>query len=141
MFEKKYEDRLAAWREFRDSLEDDADPLQTVIDFYQLAPRVSIQTDPWTQEMWPNPWELVNENQYDDFCCVLGMCYSLQLTERFKRSLFEIHIGVDNEMSETLYLLFVDNAVIGLKDGKYVDKSQIPKSFFSQTVYPMPPIQ
>jgi len=140
MFDKNYEDRLAAWRDFRDTLEFHNDPLQAVIDFYYKAPSVSIHTDPWTPEMWPDPWQLVHENQYDDFCRVLGMCYSLQLTERFKESSFEIHIGVDNTTSSTHYLLFVDNKIIGW-DESYVDKEQLPESYISQTVYPMPALQ
>lgn len=141
MFDKTYEERLAAWREFRDSLEEHLDPLQAVIDRYDQAPCVSIHTDPWTQEMWPDPWELINENQYDDFCRVLGMCYSLQLTERFKGSSFEIHIGVDNEKSATYYLLFVDDKIIGLVEGEYVDRRKLPQSFVSQTIYTMPDLQ
>ena len=138
MFDKTdYEKRLTAWREFRETLETHEDPLQAVIDFYETAPYVSIHTDPWTQDMWPDPWELVFENQYDNFCRVLGMCYSLQLTERFKGSSFEIHIGIDRKKSSTLYLLYIDNKVIGLKEREYVDRNEVPKSFTPQTIYPM----
>ena len=38
MFDKKYEDRLTIWREFRNELETSADPLQDTIDFYNQAP-------------------------------------------------------------------------------------------------------
>lgn len=140
MFDKTYEERLAAWQEFRNSLEVSKDPIQAVIDQYNTAPRVSIHTDPWTKEMWPSPWELVNENQYDDFCRVLGMCYSLQLTDRFKGSSFEIHIGIDNNTSSTYYLLYVGDIVIGLEES-YVDKSKIPTTFAPQEIYIMPPLQ
>ena len=68
MFDKTYEDRLRAWHEFRNRLETIDDPIQHTIEHYQQAPFVSMHTDPWTQEMWPNPWELVQENQYCDFC-------------------------------------------------------------------------
>jgi hypothetical protein len=140
MFEKKYEDRLAAWRDFRETLEVHEDPLQSVMDFYDRAPRVSIQTDPWDQDTWPTPWELVNENQYCDFARVLGMCYSLQLTERFKGSIFEIHIGIDTSNSSLMYLLFVDDRVIGMGES-YVHCSEIPETFLPQKIYPMPSIQ
>jgi len=136
MFNKSYEERLASWREFRDSLETDEDPFRTVIDFYSKAPYVSRHTDPWTQEMWPNPWELVNENQYDDFCRVLGMCYSLQLTERFKGSNFEIHICTNSDNSELHYLLYVDDTVINWNNN-YVHKSEIPQELVPQETYSM----
>lgn len=140
MFEKKYEDRLAAWRDFRETLENHPDPLQAVMDFYDRAPRVSIQTDPWDQSTWPTPWELVNENQYCDFARVLGMCYSLQLTDRFKGSRFEIHIGIDTSSSSLMYLLFIDDQIIGLGES-YVYRSELPETFVSQKIYPMPSIQ
>jgi hypothetical protein len=140
MFEKKYEDRLAIWREFRETLEQHHDPLQAVMEFYDRAPRVSIHTDPWDQSIWPTPWELVNENQYCDFARVLGMCYSLQLTDRFKGSTFEIHIGTDTSNSSMLYLLFIDDSVIGYGDN-HVKRSDIPDTIVSQRVYSMPAIQ
>lgn len=139
MFEKHYEERLAAWSEFRSSLEEDDDPFRRVIDLYEDAPKVSIHTDPWTPEMWPNPWELVNENQYDDFCRVLGMCYSLQLTDRFKGSSFEIHIYVDDNIGYR-YLLRVDNFILGYND-EYFHKNMLPKNLKPQHVYPMPALQ
>lgn len=137
MFDKSYEDRLAAWRDFRETLEAHSDPLQAVIDFYYVAPRAYMHTDPWTKEMWPDPWQLVNENQYDDFCTVLGMCYSLQLTERFKGSSFEIHISTDSTTSSTHYLLFVDDNVLGW-DESYVHKTELPDTLMSQEKYTMP---
>jgi len=141
MFDKTFEDRLASWRDFRETLEQHNDPLQAVINFYYDAPRVSIHTDPWTKSMWPDPWQLVNENQYDDFCTVLGMCYSLQLTERFKGSSFEIHICTDNTTSSTHYLLFVDDKVINWSEDSYVHKTDLPKTLMSQEIYKMPKLQ
>jgi len=138
MFDKKYEDRIASWQEFRQLLENHKDPLQYVIDNYSNAPYVRVHTDPWTQEMWPDPWELILENTYDDFCRVLGMCYSLQLTDRFKGSSFEIHICTDNTRSSTNYLLFVDDHVIGWDEDSYVDKDTLPETLMSQEIYKMP---
>lgn len=137
MFNKKYEQRVAEWHDFRQNLETVEDPLRYAIDFYRSAPIVSIHTDPYDRERWPDPWELVNENQYCEFCLLLGICYSLQLTDRFSASSFEIHIGIDRANSATHYLLYVDNNVIGWND-TYVDKSAIPQTVVSQKVYAMP---
>ena len=140
MFEKNtYEERLQVWHDFRNTLENSDDPIQDVLDFYNCSPRVSIHTDPWTKDMWPNPWELVKENQYCQFTKLLGICYTLQLTERFSSSNFEIHIGVVNETSTTYYLLIVDDIVINLEEN-YVDRSKIPDNFISQMVYNMAPL-
>jgi len=141
MFDLKYEDRLQSWSCLRQELEISSDPFQHVIDFYSHAPRVSIATDPWDKSLWPDPWELVYENQYDEFCTVLGLCYSLQLTDRFKSSNFEIHIGIDQEKSMTCYLLIVDNStVLGWNDS-YVSVDDLPKTLVSQTIYSMPALQ
>lgn len=141
IFDKRYEDRLAAWHDFRVTLETATDPLQDVIDLYNQVPLVSIYTDPWSPEMWPSPWELINENEYCDYCKLLGMCYTLQLTDRFSESNFEIHIGIDTEQSETYYLLFVDDRVLNYDKDTHVSKDKLPKFFNSQTIYPMSKLQ
>lgn len=140
MFEKNYEKRLESWSKFRESLEESEDPLRDIIDLYKQAPYVSIHTDPWNDESWPTPWELIYENQYDDFCRVLGMCYSLQLTERFKHSSFEIHISTFNNLGY-LYLLYVDDYIIGYDEKKAVFKKDIPNNVRSQHRYKMPRLQ
>ena len=139
MFGNRYEQRLESWASFRETLEESEDPFRDVISFYKQAPFVSIHTDPWNKDSWPSPWELVHENQYDDFCCVLGMCYSLQLTERFKGSNFEIHICTINNVSH-LYLLFVDDIILGLDNDKPTFRKNIPSDIESQEVYRMPNI-
>jgi len=139
MFEKPFEKRLSAWAEFRQELEESEEPFRRVVEFYNRAPYVSIHTDPWAPKCWPDPWELIYENQYDDFCRVLGMCYSLQLTERFKARRFEIHINRDNELGYT-YLLYIDDFVVGYDD-EILHRTSIPASFKPQHVYPMPPLQ
>lgn len=140
MFDKSYEDRLAIWRDFRQSLEVSKTPLEDTVSFYKKAPYVSIITDPWDQSTWLDPWELLHENQYCEFASVLGMCYSLQLTDRFKGSSFEIHIGIDHLASSTYYLLFVDDKVIGYEDEVY-NRSDIPSTVISQRIYHMPGLQ
>jgi hypothetical protein len=140
MFDKTYEDRLRAWHEFRNTLESAEDPIQEAINQYNQVPTVSLHTDPWTQEMWPNPWELIQENQYCEFCKLLGICFSLQLTDTFSQSKFEIHIGIDNENSNTHYLLFVDDFVIGYTDDTYISRAELPPTIRSQQCYSMPPL-
>jgi len=136
MFEKNYEERLKIWSEFRQSLNTSRTPFEDVIAFYKRAPYVSIHTDPWNREMWPTPWQLIDENQYCDFVRVLGMCYSLQLTERFKDASTEIHIGIDNNITQ-YYLLMIDDTVIGWDD-TVVSLSDLPDTYVSQRIYHMP---
>jgi hypothetical protein len=138
MFDKSFEERMSDWRNFRNSLETAKDPIREVIDMYKHAPFVSMHTDPWDQAIWPSPWELLHENRYCEFCVVLGMCYSLQLTDKFKRSNFEIHISTNNEIAESYYLLYVDDLVLGFTKDSAVDKRDLPDALISQRIYQMP---
>tara|TARA_B110000503_G_scaffold128163_1_gene198771 strand:+ start:2456 stop:2881 length:426 start_codon:yes stop_codon:yes gene_type:complete len=138
MFHKTYEERLAAWSSFRSTLETSKTPLEDVINFYRPIPTVSIFTDPWERETWPSPWELVYENQYCDFCRILGYCYTLQLTERFKDSKFEIHISTSQVLSYH-YLLYVDQEIVlGYDGNKIVKASDLKELLEPQVVYQMP---
>ena len=142
MFEKNYEDRFLIWAKFREELDEAEDPFRLVQEFYNKAPLSSMYTDPWDNSTWPDPWQLVEENKYCEFGIVLGMCYSLQLTERFNHSTFEIHIYVDQEKSDMQYLLIVDNTyVLGYDRGAVLHKDSLPEHLKPQQTYAMPPIQ
>tara|TARA_B100000519_G_C13972382_1_gene310589 strand:+ start:41 stop:466 length:426 start_codon:yes stop_codon:yes gene_type:complete len=137
MFDKSYEDRLAAWAGFRSTLEVSKDPIQDTIDFFNKAPLVNIQTDPYTPSSWPDPWELIKENIYCAFVKILAICYTLQLTDVLSKEKFEIHITHDNKRSSTYYLLYVGDRVIGFEEGTHVCKTDIPNSIISHHEYPM----
>ena len=141
MFTKKYEEQLASWKEFRDSLETADEPFEQVIDFYKQAPKTSITCDPWDQKAWLGPWELLRENCYCDFGTVLGMAYSLQLTDRFAGSEFEIHISTDRTSEVFFYPVFVDNHVLCYKFDEVCQRADLPTEFVSQRIYRMPQVQ
>lgn len=132
-----YEQRLVKWAEFRQSLENSKDPLQDTIDFYKKFPLVSIHTDPYDRNMWPDPWQLIHENEYCDYCIILGMCYTLQLTDRFSNEKFQIHIGIDDKNTRNYYLLVVGDKVLGLDEETYVDKEEALSKIYSQVIYDM----
>ena len=141
MFDKNNDQRLQEWSEFRNTLEASSNPIQDTIDFYSQAPTVSIHTDPWDETTWPTPWELVQENQYCDFCIVLGCCYSLQLTERFSQDQFEIHIVIDGKNSSTHYLLYVGKTLIEHPNGVQDHAKFLPDHFEIKKKYSMPRLQ
>jgi hypothetical protein len=141
MFDKKYEDRLRAWNEFRQSLEESDTPLEDTVKFYERAPVVSIQVDPWEPDTWLNPWELLYENQYCEFSKILAICYSLQLTDCFMTEDFEIHICTNDKEASTCYLLFFQNRVVGYEWSKIIDKNDLPMDLQSQQHYLMPRLQ
>lgn len=137
MFDKPYETRLSLWQHFRKNLDASDDPLQLVIDFYQSAPTVTINCDPWDKNSWPDPWELLAENQYCEYCIILGMCYTLQLTDKFSQEQFEIHIVVDKENSDRMYLLYVGDTVLGYYYNTYIHRNELPSGLHSEVVYQM----
>jgi len=121
-----FEQRLSRWTERRQKIALSEDPIQATIDCYSQAPEVSIHTDPYDRNTWPTPWELIQENQYCDFCRLLGICYTLQLTDCFSDEQFEIHIQRSRETGEIFYLLYVSDRVVGYTGDTHVAKSDIP---------------
>lgn len=141
MFDKKYDDRLRAWSEFRNSLESSNDPIQDTINFYNRAPLVSISVDPYDESTWFEPWDLLHENTYCSFSIILGIAYTLQLTARFSDAHFEIHICTNREESEVKYLLYIDNLVIGYRRDRAVDAKDLPQNLEIEKVYVLKPQQ
>lgn len=139
MFKKQFNERLREWRKFRESLEFSHNPIQKTIDFYKEAAIVRINVDPYTQELWPDPWELLNENVYCDFSILLGICYTLQLTERFSQSHFEIHITHDKEKSQAKYLLLVDGYIID--SNGIISDNDLSETLSIESRFVMPSLQ
>lgn len=137
MFNLSFEKRLAFWRDFRIKLEESEDPLLETINFWKTIPEVSFQADPYDQNTWPSPWQIINENVYCSFVKILAICYTLQLTDRFSQSNFEIHITQDD--NEILYWLSVDDLCVNSKynDIKSIDflkKLKIEKTYVMSNI-------
>lgn len=76
-----FDQRLRFWYDLRNSLQD-AD-IQTVcieVDkFWQQTPLVNHYLHPADIQDWPNPWELLNDNNYCYYARALGIIYTLLL--------------------------------------------------------------
>lgn len=141
MFELTYEQRLASWRNLRDRVETAQDPIQEVIDFYSKAPLHTIAADPYTPSTWPDPWELLEENNYCAFVKILAICYTLQLTDVLSHASYMIHIVQDKKKSATHYLLHINNRVVGFKEDTHVHAEELPPGLHSLYEYCLPNIQ
>jgi len=126
MFDKPFVERLRHWRDLRQSIEQSNDPIKDVLNFWNKAPICRLSTDPYDKDTWPDPWEMLEENQYCDFTKILAIYYTFQLTELFSQSRFEIHITLNEEESKMLYLLFVDNQAIGYYNDRCIDRHELP---------------
>lgn len=141
MFDKPYEERLVLWRTFREGLETSKDPIQDTINFYNKAPIVRIASDPYTPSTWPDPWELLEENNYCAFVKILAICYTLQLTDVLSQASYMIHIVQDKKKSATHYLLHINNRVVGFKEDTHVHAEELPPGLHSLYEYRLPNIQ
>ena len=125
MFDQSYMERLKIWHDFRNQLETSENPMEETIEFWNKAPLYAIATDPYDKESWPDPWTMIANNEYCNFLKILAIFYTLQLTDRFSQSRFEIHIVLDEKESNIIYLLFVDNQAIGYYNNGVIDKKEI----------------
>ena len=131
--------RQLAWYQLRQTLETSEDPFSDVAKFFLRLPRVKFYTDPYDSSTWPTPWELIDENEYCEFNLILGMCYTIQLTERFKDCRPTINLAIDIVNKTVYYLLCIDDRVYGYDDS-WITMSELPKSLKMQKIYPMKPL-
>jgi hypothetical protein len=96
--------RLAAWRQFRESLETSLNPLEDVAELWCHAPFVSPYLDPQLPTEWPDPWHLMLDLRLDDLALVLGMLYTIKLTQRFIDTKCEIHMSMCSQKKQQQYM-------------------------------------
>jgi hypothetical protein len=105
-------DRLTAWKQFRDSLETSNTPFDDVASFWSRAPFVSQYLNSQNPAEWPDPWTLIVDGRFDELAIVVGMLYTIKLTQRFMNSQFEIHTSTHPEEKESIYMLVIDNKYV-----------------------------
>lgn len=127
MFDLRGTERLIAWKSFRDRLEIDFDPYQSVSDFWSKAPFVHSFLSPDDPSLWPDPWHLILDNKYDDLAIVLGMLYTFKLTDRFSKTNLEIYKSIElKEKKKTpVFFLVVDNRVLNLEYNSVLSVSRL----------------
>jgi hypothetical protein len=108
MFESFGNERLIKWKDFRQQLETSQTPFMDVAGFWSKAPFVNSFIDPSNTDLWPDPWHLILDNQYDDLAITLGMLYTIKLTQRFMDSSFEIHTSITGKKESQQFFLVVD---------------------------------
>ena len=132
--------RQLAWYQLRQNLETSEDPFFDVAKFFLQLPRVKFYTDPYDSSTWPTPWELIDENEYCEFNLILGMCYTMQLTERFKDAHPTINVATDTINKTVYYLLKIKDKVYGYADEEWIDITDLPISLKIQKMYAMKPL-
>lgn len=112
-YPERYEDRLPAWYSLRSIPLADQQFLLEVNDFWQFAPQVKPTFDWRDPQNWPDPWELIRENNQSDLARALGIVYTIILS------------GRQHLVESTMLSLCTDNAVLEtnlvlVDQGKYV---------------------
>lgn len=123
--------RLAAWREFRQSLDTTniVDVCEIVSGWWEYAPLLNITIDPVDSSNWPTPWEMLHQGDFCENSLALGMAYTIYyanpnikneliyLTNK-KQSIQKLCVLIDNK-----HLLNYERSVISnftdLKDIEY----------------------
>lgn len=132
--------RFSSWVELRQKLDKVVDPYSLASSYFEQQKKIKVYTDPWDQNSWPSPWELIDENQYCAFNILLGICYSLQLTDRFKNTEIVINLTLDIVNKTMYYLLLIEDKVYGYADSEWVSAVDLPKTLVVQKSYQMKPL-
>ena len=119
MFDKPADEQLSAWLAIRREVETSLSPLTLISEFWSQAPFVPYNRniDPYNQQSWPTPWEIIIQNQYDDFTRAIMMAYTVKYTNRYRDSQVEIRSFYNADRSQMLNLVYIDNTdVLNYKD-------------------------
>ncbi len=128
IWNKSSELRIKEWRSFRESLDllSFEDVLKSVLNFWSFAPFVNNYFKIKDKSSIPNPWELLDENKYDDFGKILGMFYTLVLTNNHSAHKYSIQIVKFSELDESVILRIDDDYVLGYEFDKIVAFQDLP---------------
>lgn len=137
MFKLSVDDRISFWANFRKELGSSSTPFQDVIDLWKEAPFIPHNTkiDPYYQQSWPTPWEILVYNKYDDLTKAIMMGWTIKLTKKYENNKIEIRTIVDNNMNTYYNIVNVDDKwVLNYKENEVCEEKIIPFSFLIQNL-------
>ena len=129
MFKLKPSDRLDRWRLFRQSLNDFSigKAIELTNELWSACPFLPFYLDPDNPNQWPDPWTLLEENYYCDLAKVLGIVYTLSLTDHGQILNPEIRIYTNIKNRHTYHIAYLCNGkyVLNLIEGEILNKEHI----------------
>jgi len=137
MFDRPYDVRLNSWIELRNNLNSSTRPFEEVQEFWNKAPFIPFNryVDPYNQQSWPTPWEILEENKYDDFTKSLMIAWTLKLSNKFHQSSIELHTVIDKHRFREYNLIYVDGKkVLNYDDTGPIDVDFIPGGLYLQNM-------
>lgn len=132
---------LKSWKDLRKSLASiysDHEHLSQVVNFWSFAP-LSVRCLDWDRPQdWPDPWNLVYSNNFDESSISLGMMYTLLLSEdqRWTAERCCLKLIKDDLHSIQKIILFVDETILlNYEYKKIINVNSLPNKFFVQQEY------
>ena len=109
MWPDSYESRLLAWRSLRDSVIplDTPQQLSQINDWWWRAPMINRDIDWYRTDLWPDPWQLLQQDGYSDLARALGIVYTLLMVQA-------------DYAERTRLVADADNNLVLVDDGKYI---------------------
>jgi hypothetical protein len=96
-------------------------------DFWSSCPFTPFYLDPTEPNNWPSPWDLIVENYYCDLAKVLGIVYTLYLTDHKSNLNPQIRTYLDKNTRYTYHIAYLCDGkyVLNLIEGEIVNKEHI----------------
>ena len=117
-----FELRLKYWNLFKTHLSENQNSiLKDTILFWRRVQKSPLSVDPYDQNTWPTPWELLEENIYCNFSQLLAIAYTIMLAVPGDQNLPIIHIGFDKTQSRMYYILYIMGQFLSVSDDKNVE--------------------
>jgi len=139
MFKLSTDGRLNKWKNFRRyigklSLQS---AMQETVQFWQPCPFSPFYLDQTNPQSWPDPWTLIEENYYCDLAKVLGIVYTLVLSDHRDDIEPEIHIYHNQKTKHHHHIAYFCQGkyVINLIEGEVVNKEHIIQPLALKTRY------
>lgn len=108
------EKRLLSWREFREYISK-LSKEEAILETARLWSQAPISNQYLAADLlkdWPDPWQLIHYNHYDDISITLGMVYTLVLTDDRFDDIF-IAVLKDESTGDIYHTAWTEN-------GKYI---------------------
>jgi hypothetical protein len=138
MFDLPYHERVRAWRDFRltNSYLDREEILVNTAKLWWKAPQAMPYLAYDQPETWPQPWELIQYDRFDDVSIGLGIYFTLYLTDRFdKRDLDVVIYNNDNESAYTVAVDVYKKYTLNWSVGEVVNTSLVEQRAHRQWVW------
>lgn len=129
MFKLSTSGRLGHWKTFRSQINNLTLPeaLTATNTLWQSCPFIPFYLDVEQPMTWPNPWELIAENYYCDLAKVLGIVYTLHLSDHGVNLDPEIRVYYDSTRRYYYHIAYLAQGkyVLNLIEDEVVNKQQI----------------